>query len=193
MSEEDRVPDLPTPIADWEADYSEATLDDLFDKTVPAIDLAPPAADVEEATVPQSALDEPTAIAEEPPPSFAVSLDDALDAPSAPIAEAAATERSWGSPDGTLWTPQEAQVDAPPPWTFDVHRDAWVADHRPTYTVAALPMMVLADRIAAAAHFAWPDRRVVALENVGRCSAGFAPIRPSRSTRSCSTAATRRG
>jgi 1-acyl-sn-glycerol-3-phosphate acyltransferase len=50
--------------------------------------------------------------------------------------------------------------------TLDPARDAWVADHRPTWTVPALPMTVLADRLAAAAARLAPGLRVVGIEDL---------------------------
>lgn len=49
--------------------------------------------------------------------------------------------------------------------TLDVERDGWVGDHRPTFTVPALPMMTLVDGMAAAvAQVAGPASRVVRVE-----------------------------
>lgn len=49
-----------------------------------------------------------------------------------------------------------------------LHRDssAWVLDHCPTYTVPALPMMVMAEYLGAAAKAAHPDMIVLGLEDV---------------------------
>jgi 3-hydroxymyristoyl/3-hydroxydecanoyl-(acyl carrier protein) dehydratase/1-acyl-sn-glycerol-3-phosphate acyltransferase len=44
--------------------------------------------------------------------------------------------------------------------------DTWLKSHCPTYTVPALPMMVVADRIAAAAHRAEPQKQVIEVRDV---------------------------
>jgi len=49
---------------------------------------------------------------------------------------------------------------------LDPSRDRWLADHCPTYTVPALPMMSMVDRLAEAAQAARPDQVVVGLDDV---------------------------
>lgn len=44
--------------------------------------------------------------------------------------------------------------------------DLWLGDHRPTWTVPALPMMAMVDRLAAAALAAHPGLQVVGIEDV---------------------------
>ncbi|HEX5760026.1 MAG TPA: 1-acyl-sn-glycerol-3-phosphate acyltransferase, partial [Thermoanaerobaculia bacterium] len=50
--------------------------------------------------------------------------------------------------------------------TLDPAVDLWLGDHRPTWTVPALPMMSIVDRLAAAAFAARPGLRVVGLQDV---------------------------
>ena len=49
---------------------------------------------------------------------------------------------------------------------LDPERDTWVADHCPTWTVPALPMMSMVDRLAAAAQARHPEWVVAGLEDV---------------------------
>ncbi|MEM7352964.1 MAG: 1-acyl-sn-glycerol-3-phosphate acyltransferase, partial [Acidobacteriota bacterium] len=49
---------------------------------------------------------------------------------------------------------------------LDPERDTWVNDHCPTWTLPALPMMSLVDRLAAAAQARCSELRVVGLEDV---------------------------
>ena len=49
---------------------------------------------------------------------------------------------------------------------LDPERDTWLKDHAPTWTVPALPMMSMVDRIAQAGLARAPGRKVVGLENV---------------------------
>ena len=49
---------------------------------------------------------------------------------------------------------------------LDPEMDAWIADHCPTWTLPALPMMSLVDRLAAAAHKRRKDFQIVGLEDV---------------------------
>lgn len=49
---------------------------------------------------------------------------------------------------------------------LDPETDRWLADHCPTYTVPALPMMSMVDRLAEAAQRARPDQVVVGLDDV---------------------------
>jgi len=50
--------------------------------------------------------------------------------------------------------------------TLDPTRDSWLLDHAPTWTVPALPMMSMVDRLAQGALARQPGRFVVGLENV---------------------------
>jgi acyl transferase domain-containing protein/3-hydroxymyristoyl/3-hydroxydecanoyl-(acyl carrier protein) dehydratase/1-acyl-sn-glycerol-3-phosphate acyltransferase len=52
------------------------------------------------------------------------------------------------------------------PWQLSLKTDPWIADHRPTWTVAALPMTGVLDLMARAAAAHQPGARVVALEDV---------------------------
>ncbi|MDC0680905.1 beta-ketoacyl synthase N-terminal-like domain-containing protein [Sorangium atrum] len=65
---------------------------------------------------------------------------------------------------------QPAAKAAPAPALDDVEEvldpDGWVADHRPTWTVPALPGMSMVDRLAGAALRARPGSVVVAVEDV---------------------------
>ena len=49
-----------------------------------------------------------------------------------------------------------------------LHKDnsPWISDHCPTYTVPALPMMVMVDYLASAAHDGFPEMKVVGLQDV---------------------------
>lgn len=49
---------------------------------------------------------------------------------------------------------------------LDPEVQTWLADHCPTYVIPAVPMAVIADRIAAAAQAAAPGERVVAIEDL---------------------------
>ena len=49
---------------------------------------------------------------------------------------------------------------------LDPERDTWIADHCPTWTLPALPMMSLVDRLAAAARARCSELQVVGLEDV---------------------------
>ncbi|MGI5862397.1 MAG: 1-acyl-sn-glycerol-3-phosphate acyltransferase, partial [Myxococcales bacterium] len=49
--------------------------------------------------------------------------------------------------------------------TLDPSIHTWLADHRPTWTVPALPLMSMVDRLAAAAARRSPAKRVVAIED----------------------------
>jgi len=49
---------------------------------------------------------------------------------------------------------------------LDPAADTWLADHRPTFTIPALPLMCMVDRLAAAAGRSAPGRRVVGLRDV---------------------------
>ncbi|MEM7583681.1 MAG: polyketide synthase dehydratase domain-containing protein [Acidobacteriota bacterium] len=49
---------------------------------------------------------------------------------------------------------------------LDPEHDRWILDHRPTWTVPALPMMVLVDRLAQAARERRSDLKVVGFEDV---------------------------
>ncbi len=47
--------------------------------------------------------------------------------------------------------PRRPEGDASQEITLSLERDPWIADHRPTYTVPALPAMYMVDRLASAA------------------------------------------
>ncbi len=49
---------------------------------------------------------------------------------------------------------------------LDADRDSWLSDHCPTYTIPALPMMSVADRLASAVARANPGRKVIGLRDV---------------------------
>jgi len=49
---------------------------------------------------------------------------------------------------------------------FDPGSEAWIADHAPTWTVPALPLMTLVDRAVAAVRHTDPDRVVVGAQDV---------------------------
>ncbi len=49
---------------------------------------------------------------------------------------------------------------------LDPEHDAWILDHQPTWTLPALPMMSLVDRLAAAARNRRSDLRVIGFEDV---------------------------
>ncbi len=49
---------------------------------------------------------------------------------------------------------------------LDPASQSWIADHRPTWTVPAMPLMAMADRLALAATRVSPGLKVVALEDV---------------------------
>jgi 3-oxoacyl-(acyl-carrier-protein) synthase/3-hydroxymyristoyl/3-hydroxydecanoyl-(acyl carrier protein) dehydratase/1-acyl-sn-glycerol-3-phosphate acyltransferase len=66
-------------------------------------------------------------------------------------------------PGGSPPRPRKRPGDAEE--TLDPSRDAWLGDHRPTWTLPALPMMSMVDRLAGAVKAGAP-KKVVELRNV---------------------------
>jgi 3-hydroxymyristoyl/3-hydroxydecanoyl-(acyl carrier protein) dehydratase len=89
---------------------------------------------------------------------------------------AGAGDRGEGSPDNHTTGQGEASREI----TLSVETDPWIGDHRPTYTVPALPAMYMVDRLAAAAARA-SGLPVRALENVA--IRRWAPVHGSLKTR----------
>ncbi len=81
---------------------------------------------------------------------------------SGPPADALGAE----SVESTITPARDASPVVAGPETVSLSGDPWVADHCPTWTLAALPMMDLVDRIGRAAAAAYPDERVVGVEDV---------------------------
>ena len=51
-------------------------------------------------------------------------------------------------------------------WVLDPAVDRWLGDHRPTFTVAAAPLMWMVEVLARAAHQARPDSKVLRIEEM---------------------------
>ncbi|WP_437735121.1 beta-ketoacyl synthase N-terminal-like domain-containing protein [Sorangium sp. So ce1335] len=79
------------------------------------------------------------------------------DAAASPAGRAVASPEAAGRPAASLQADDAEEVLDP---------DGWVADHRPTWTLPALPGMSMVDRLAGAALRARPGSVVVAVEDV---------------------------